>query len=93
MKTDTIIKLGMALGLPFNRKDNFEHQLAKNIVVFNGANNQRFLIDGSNKTAKIHRDLGIALIQMGMRLKAIHMENVMSTTSDTTDLPYWLDNE
>jgi len=88
MKASTIVKLGTTLGLNFNRSDNFDDQYNQDIVVFNGANNQRFRIDGNLSTEEIHKELGKALVLMGMRLKAMHMESVMSIMSDTTELPH-----
>ena len=90
MKASTIVNLGTNMGLNFNRSDNYDDQYNKDIVVFNGANNQRFLIDGNLTTAEIHRELGKALVLMGMRLKAMHIESIMSIMSDTTELPYQL---
>lgn len=90
MKTKEIIELGTKLGLPFNRKDNFEDKLDSDYVVFNGSNGQRFAIDGKWDDNQIYRCLGAALIQYGMRLKVIDINRVMSITSDTTQLPIWL---
>ena len=87
MRTEEIIKLGTALGLPFNREDNYEFQLTEDYIVFNGSNGQRFAIDGKWDDSQIHRCLGAALIQYGMRLKAMDINRVMSITSDTTQLP------
>lgn len=90
MKKDEIIKLGRTLGLQFNEKDNFPDMLEKDIVVFNGCNGQRFLIDGKLNDEQIYREFGAALILYGMRLKAMDINRVMSITSDTTQLPIML---
>lgn len=90
MKAHEIIDLGEKLGLPFNIKDNFPDNIDKDYVVFNGSNGQRFSIDGNDDDDKIYRDFGIALIQYGMRLKAMHINSVLSITGDSTNLPYHL---
>lgn len=90
MTTEEIIKLGVALGLPFNRDDNFPDNLKKNYVVFNGCNAQRFSIDGKDSDEEIYNDFGVALIQYGMRLKAMHINTVLSITGDHTELPQHL---
>jgi len=65
MKAEEIIQLGTKLGLPFNRDDNYKYMLERDIVVFNGANAQRFLIDGSWSDDDILSNLGKALMAMG----------------------------
>jgi len=65
MKAEEIIQLGTKLGLPFNRDDNYKDMLERDIVVFNGANAQRFLIDGSWSNDDILSNLGKALMSMG----------------------------
>lgn len=65
MKAEEIIQLGTKLGLPFNRDDNYKDMLERDIVVFNGANAQRFLIDGSWSDDDILSNLGKALMAMG----------------------------
>lgn len=87
MTRDEIIKLGRTLGLNFNEDDNFPDKLKKNIVVFNGCNGQRFLIDGEWDDNQILRMIGGALMQYGMRLKAMDINRVMSINSETTQLP------
>jgi hypothetical protein len=78
MTTDEIIELGGKLGIPFNRNDNYEDQLEKNIVVFNGVNNQRFLIDGNYSDDEILGRMGDALISMGERKKCMEINRVLS---------------
>lgn len=90
MKTEEIIKLGTALGLPFNRDDNFPDALERDYVVFNGCNGQRFSIDGKDSDEEIYNDFGVALIQYGMRLKVMHLNSVLSITGDHTNLPQHL---
>lgn len=87
MTKDEIVKLGTNLGLLFNENDNSKDQLEKNIVVFNGCNGQRFLIDGKRSDTDIIREFGAALIQYGMRLKVMDLNRVLSISSDTTPLP------
>ena len=87
MDAHEIIKLGTKLGLPFNLNSNFEDQLAKDYVVFNGSNGQRFSINGKDDDDTIYRAFGTALVQYGMRLKAMDINSVMSITGDHTNLP------
>jgi len=82
MTADEIFDLGGKLGLPFNRKDNFEDQLAKNIVVFNGCNGQRFLIDGKLDDDEILAAFGKALILYGKRLMKLEIHRTLSITGD-----------
>lgn len=91
MTKDEIVKLGMDLGLLFTEYDNFPSQLEKNIVVFNGCNGQRFLIDGERTDFEIYRAFGKALILYGMRLKVMDINSTLSITSDTTELPMHFD--
>ncbi len=65
MKVEELIELGTKLGLPFRRDSNFEKALAQDRVVFNGANAQRFLIEGRWTDAEIYDKLGQALKDMG----------------------------
>lgn len=65
MKAEQIIELGTKLGLPFNRDDNYKDMLDRDIVVFNGANAQRFLIDGSWSDDDILANFGKSLRAMG----------------------------
>jgi len=87
MTRNEIIKLGKTLGLQFNEKDNFPNMLEKDIVVFNGCNGQRFRIDGEKSDSEIYNHFGAALIQYGMRLKAMDINRVLSISSETTQLP------
>ena len=82
MTKDEIIELGVKLGLPFNEKDNFPDMLKKNIVVFNGCNGQRFLINGSWDDNKIYKEFGEALILYGRRLQKMDINRVLSIAGD-----------
>ena len=82
MTTSEIIELGTKLGLLYDEKTNHKDYLRKNIVVFDGINNQKFLIDGMDTDEVIYQNMGESLILMGKRLKAIEMANVMSTLTD-----------
>lgn len=82
MKKKEIIKLGTKLGLSFNEKTNFKDSLARDIVVFDGCNDQRFLIDGRESDTKIYKTLGESLILYGKRLKAMEIHSVLSINSD-----------
>lgn len=79
MTKNEIVELGTKLGLPFNEKDNFPDQLVRDIVVFNGCNNQRFLFDGRKSTDdEIYQEMGSALKQMGRREKCMEINRVLS---------------
>lgn len=79
MKNEDIIELGTKLGLPFNEKDNYKDLLSKDIVVFNGCNNQRFVFDGRKDTDdEIYTKMGNALREMGRREKCMEINRVLS---------------
>jgi len=82
MTNKEIIKLGTTLGLSFNEKDNFPDMLAKNNVVFNGINGQRFRFEGSWTDDEILEEMGKALILMGERKKKMEIDRVLSITGD-----------
>jgi len=82
MKKNEIIELGTKLGLPFNENDNFPDMLAKDQVVFNGCNGQRFRIDGKWSDDKIYAEFGEALILYGRRLQKMDISRVLSVTGD-----------
>lgn len=79
MTRDEIIKLGTRLGLPFNENDNYKDLLARDFVVFNGVNNQRFAFDGRKLTDdEVYQEMGKALIEMGERKKCMEINRVLS---------------
>jgi len=82
MTNNEIIKLGTTLGLKFNEKDNFPDMLARNNVVFNGINAQRFRFEGSWTDDEILEEMGKALILMGERKKKMEIDRVLSIMSD-----------
>lgn len=82
MTKDKIIELGTKLGLPFNEKDNYPDMLAKNQVVFNGCNGQRFRIDGNWTDEEILTEFGKALILYGRRLQKMDIHRALSITGD-----------
>ena len=82
MSNEEIIKLGTALGLGFNEKDNYSSMMEDNTIVFNGINGQRFQINGQRSNDKILQNMGNALIRMGERKKKIEINNVLSTLND-----------
>jgi len=77
MKAEEVIELGTKLGLPFDRKDNYKDALAKDRVVFNGANAQRFLIEGSWPDDEIYRVLGESLKAMGNMQHRVEMHRLI----------------
>lgn len=79
MTKEQIIELGTKLGIPFNENDNFKDLLARDFVVFNGVNNQRFSFDGRKETDdEIYARMGKALIEMGERKKCMEINRVLS---------------
>ena len=78
MTNEEIIKLGTTLGLRFNRGDNYDDLFAKNNVVFNGINNQRFRFEGNWSNDEILEKMGDALIEMGERKKTMEINRVLS---------------
>jgi len=82
MTNDEIIKLGTTLGLNFNENDNYKDMLARNNVVFNGINGQRFRFEGSWSDDEILEEMGKALILMGERKKKLEINRVLSIMSD-----------
>jgi hypothetical protein len=82
MKAKKIIELGTTLGLKFDLKSNFEDNLIKDYVVFDGCNGQRFGIDGKLSDKSILEGLGESLILYGKRLKAMEIHNAISINSD-----------
>jgi len=82
MTNDEIIKLGTTLGLNFNENDNYKDMLARNNVVFNGINGQRFRFEGNWSDDEILEEMGKALILMGERKKKLEINRVLSIMSD-----------
>jgi len=82
MTNDEIITLGRRLGLYFNKDDNFQNQLLKNIVVFNGVNGQRFKFEGKWDDEYIYHEMGKALMLIGERKKKLELHKVLSIMSD-----------
>lgn len=78
MKKKEIIELGTSLGLKFDEKTNYRDQLENNIVVFNGANAQRFLVDGSWTNEAIYDKLGRALKAMGKMELKLELQSILS---------------
>ncbi len=78
MKTKSLIRLGTLMGLKYNEKSQFPDDLLKGRVVFDGINNQRFLIEASWKDDKIHKELGKSLIEYGQRKKAMEISDAIS---------------
>ena len=77
MKAEEIIELGTKLGLPFNRKDNYKDALAKDRVVFNGANAQRFLFEGHWTDDDIYQKMGESLRAMGNMQHRVEMHRLI----------------
>lgn len=82
MKSKEIITLGKKLGLKFNPETNFKDLINNNVVVFDGANGQRFAIDGKLSKDEILEKFGDALIAYGKRLKCVEISRVLSINSD-----------
>lgn len=82
MTNKEIIKLGRTLGLGFDENSNYNDMLERNIVVFDGINGQRFLIEGKWSDKEILQKMGESLILMGERKKKMEINSVLSITSD-----------
>jgi len=82
MTNEEIIKLGTTLGLDFNESDNYKDALAKNRVVFNGINGQRFLFEGKWSDDEILEIMGESLKLMGRRQLKMELHSRLSIMSD-----------
>ena len=82
MKTEKVIKLGVSLGLKFDRKANYQDLLKRGTVVFDGCNGQRFLIESSWLDEEILSNLGQSLMLVGRREKAMEINKVLSINED-----------
>jgi hypothetical protein len=82
MTKEDVIKTGTMMGLYFNEKTNFKDMLERGIVVFDGCNGQRFLIDSNWTDDEIYTEIGHALILKGKRMKALEIHQVLSINSD-----------
>jgi hypothetical protein len=82
MEKDKVIELGEIMGLSFNEKTNFPDQLKKGIVVFDGCNGQRFLINSKWSDKQIYEELGCALILYGKRQMKLELHQLLSITGD-----------
>ena len=82
MKPKDLERMATLMGLEYNQKDNFPHMVEKGVLVFNGCNGQRFLIDSNWEDDKIHHELGKALIAFGKRSKCLEINSVISINSD-----------
>lgn len=82
MTNDEIIRIGTLMGLGFDEKSNYKDMLQRNIVVFDGCNGQRFLIEGSWTDDEILEKFGDSLIVYGKRLKSLEVSRVLSINCD-----------
>ena len=82
MNVEDVIKIGLMMGLNFNRNTNFPDMLESGKVVFDGCNGQRFLIDTNHGDDSIYADLGVALITYGKRLKCLEINRVININND-----------
>jgi hypothetical protein len=82
MTKNKVIELGEIMGLSFNEDTNFPDQLKKGVVVFDGCNGQRFLIDSTWTDKEIYETLGASLILYGKRLQKMEINRVLSITGD-----------
>lgn len=78
MQTNEIISLGTKLGLPFDLKTQFDSNLIKNFVVFDGANGERYSISGEWTDDEILEAFGNHLIEYGKKLKCMEIKQVLS---------------
>jgi hypothetical protein len=82
MTKNKVIELGEIMGLSFNEKTNFPDQLKKGIVVFDGCNGQRFLVDSTWSDKEIYETLGASLILYGKRLIKLEISRLLSINGD-----------
>lgn len=82
MAIEDIINLGTKLGLSFYEKTNYKDMLDRGMVVFDGCNGQRFLVESSWPDDDIYAAIGSALISQGKRMKALEINRVLSINSD-----------
>ena len=82
MTNEEIIKLGTTLGLRFNENDNYKDMLARNNVVFNGINGQRFRFEGGWTDDEILTKMGCALQLMGRRQLKLELESLLNIMTD-----------
>ena len=82
MTADQIIELGTKLGIEFIRSSNYDDQIARDMVVFNGVNGQRFLFEGSDSDDEIYKQMGRTLILIGERRKKMEINRVLNIMSD-----------
>jgi hypothetical protein len=78
MKEEEVIKLGENLGLSFNRGSNYEESLAKGIVVFDGCNGQRVLIECTWDDEEILETFGQSLIHYGEIKRAQEISQLLN---------------
>jgi len=69
-KMQAVIDMALIMGLRFNEPDNYPDMLEREIVLFNGANTQRILIDTTQEWDEIYKVLGEELIKFGEIQKA-----------------------
>lgn len=82
MKNFEIVKLGKSLGLSFSETTQFPDQYNKHMVVFDGCNGQRFLVDGSWTDKEIYKTLGRSLVLQGRREMKLELHRLISPMSD-----------
>tara|TARA_R110000868_G_scaffold76573_2_gene220053 strand:- start:4643 stop:4897 length:255 start_codon:yes stop_codon:yes gene_type:complete len=76
-KMQAVINMVLIMGLSFNEKDNYLDNLEREIVVFNGANAQRVLIDTKLDWNDIYKKLGDAPIKYGEIKKATEINSAL----------------
>ena len=73
-----VIHIALLMGLSLNVKSNFKDSLSDYIVVFNGANTQRVLIDTKLPWDEIYILLGDAMQRYGKIAKCVEISSVLS---------------
>lgn len=82
MSKEEVIRIGTLMGLFFNEKTNYRDSLERGIVVFDGCNGQRFLIDSNWSDDEILEKIGDSLILFGKRSKSYEIHRVLSINCD-----------
>ena len=82
MTRKDLIRIGTLMGLDYNEAHMFPKDIVNGIVVFDGCNGQRFLIDSKLPEKKIYMELGKSLISLGKRQKCVELYDALSINRD-----------
>lgn len=82
MNRKALIRMGTMMGLSYFASLMHKGDIKKGIVIFDGCNGQRFVIDSHWELDKIHHCLGKALIDFGKRKKCLEISKILSVNND-----------